>query len=84
MGRPVTVTAVRVTLGTAAGALQIRVVNQPALAPLAPVAPSAGPGGVVRLTLASPAQGRYVLAWLTQLPPDPRRNLQSRDLRYRR
>jgi hypothetical protein len=33
---------------------QVRVGNQPALALLAPVAPSAGPGGAVRLTLASP------------------------------
>ena len=72
MGRPVTVTAVRVTLGPAAGAhFQIRVGNQPTLAGLAPVARSAGPGGTVRLTLASPAQGRYVLVWLTKLPPDP-------------
>ena len=72
MGRPVTVTAVRVTLGPAAGAhFQIRVGNQPALAAMAPVARSAGPGGVVRLTLASPAQGRYVLVWFTRLPPDP-------------
>jgi hypothetical protein len=72
MGRPVTVTAVRVTLGPAAGAhFQIRVGNQPALAGLAPVAGSAGPGGVVKLTLASPAQGRYVLVWFTRLPPDP-------------
>jgi cytoskeletal protein RodZ len=72
MGRPVTVTAVRVTLGPAAGAhFQVRVGNQPALAAMAPVAGSAGPGGVVRLTLASPAQGRYVLVWFTRLPPDP-------------
>jgi cytoskeletal protein RodZ len=72
MGRPVTVTAVRVTLGPAAGAhFQVRVGNQPTLAGLAPVARSAGPGGVVRLTLASPARGRYVLVWLTKLPPDP-------------
>ena len=72
MGRPVTVTAVRVTLGPAAGThFQIRVGNQPALAGLAPVAGSAGPGGVVRLTLATPAQGRYVLVWFTRLPPDP-------------
>ena len=72
MGRPVTVTAVRVTLGPAAGThFQIRVGNQPALAGLTPVARSAGPGGVVRLTLATPAQGRYVLVWFTRLPPDP-------------
>ena len=72
MGRPVTVTAVRVTLGPAAGAhFQIRVGNQRALAGMTPVAHSAGPGGVVRLTLATPAQGRYVLVWFTRLPPDP-------------
>jgi hypothetical protein len=35
------------------------------------VARSAGPGGVVRLTLASPARGRYVMVWFTKLPPDP-------------
>jgi len=29
-----------------------------------PRSPSAGPGGAVRRTLASPAQGRYVLVWL--------------------
>jgi cytoskeletal protein RodZ len=72
MGRPVTVTAVRVTLGPAAGArFQVRVGNQPTLAGMAPAARSAGPGAVVRLTLASPARGRYVLVWLTRLPPDP-------------
>jgi cytoskeletal protein RodZ len=72
MGRPVTVAAVRVTLGPAAGAhFQIRVGDQPALAGLPPAARSAGPGGVVRLTLASPVQGRYVLVWFTRLPPDP-------------
>jgi transcriptional regulator with XRE-family HTH domain len=72
MGRPVTVTAVRVTLGPAAGAtFQIRVGDQPSLAAMPPVARSAGPGGLVRLTLASPAQGRYVMVWFTKLPPDP-------------
>ena len=50
--------------GGASAHFQIRVGNQPALAPLAR-SPSAGPGGAVRLTLASPAQGRYALVWLT-------------------
>jgi len=27
-------------------------------------------------------QGRYVLVWLNKLPPGPRRNLRSRDLRH--
>ncbi len=72
MGRPVTVTAVRVTLGPAAGAnFQIRVGDQPSLAGMPPAARSAGPGGMVRLTLASPARGRYVMVWFTKLPPDP-------------
>ena len=72
MGRPVTVTAARVTLGRAAGAgLQLRVGATPALAGLAPVARAAGAGGVVHLQLARPAHGRYVLLWFTMLPPDP-------------
>ena len=72
MGHPVTITGVRVTLGPAAGArLAIRVGNRPVLAGMPPVASSAGPGGVIRLTLARPARGRYVLVWLTRLPPDP-------------
>ncbi|HEY5354718.1 MAG TPA: helix-turn-helix domain-containing protein [Streptosporangiaceae bacterium] len=72
MGRPVTVTAVRVTLGPAAGArFQIRVGDQPNLAAMAPVTGSAGPGGVIRMTLARPATGRYVMVWFTGLPPDP-------------
>ena len=72
MGRPVTVTAARVTLGPAAGArFQIRIGDQPNLAAMAPVAGSAGPGGVIRMTLARPATGRYVMVWFTKLPPDP-------------
>jgi hypothetical protein len=72
MGNTVTITAVRVTLGAATGAsLQIRIGNQPMLADLRPAASSAGPGGVVRMTLGRPARGRYVLVWFTRLPPGP-------------
>jgi hypothetical protein len=72
MGHPVTVSAVRVHLGPASGAsFQIRIGNAPVLSQLPPVATSSGPGGLVRLPLASPAQGRYVLVWFTRLPPDP-------------
>jgi hypothetical protein len=72
MGRTVTVTSVRVRLGAAAGAsFQIRVGPAPVLSELRPVASSSGPGGVVRLGLSSPAQGRYVAVWFTQLPLDP-------------
>jgi transcriptional regulator with XRE-family HTH domain len=72
MGRPVTVTAARVTLGSAPGAgLQLRVGAAPVLADLPPVAHAADAGGVVRLQPASPAHGRYVLLWFTMLPADP-------------
>jgi hypothetical protein len=71
MGRRVNITAVRVTLGPFRGArFQIRVGTRPRLADLAPVARSAGPGGVIRLRLHTPAHGRYVLVWFTKLPPD--------------
>ena len=72
MGGTVTITAVRVTLGAATGAsFQIRIGNQPMLADLRPAASSAGPGGVVRLTLGRPVRGRYVAVWFTRLPPGP-------------
>jgi cytoskeletal protein RodZ len=71
MGRPVTVTGIRVTLGPAAGArFQIRVGGQPNLGALRPVARWAGPGGIVRLGLSQPARGRYVFVWFTKLPQD--------------
>jgi cytoskeletal protein RodZ len=71
MGHQVTVDKVRVRLGAAAGAhFQIRVGSAADLAGLPVVARSAGPGGVIRLPLASPAQGRYVMVWFTQLPRD--------------
>jgi transcriptional regulator with XRE-family HTH domain len=71
MGRPVTVTAASITLGSARGAsLQLRVGAAPALTDLPPVARISGTGGVVRLRLARPAQGRYVLIWFTRLPRD--------------
>jgi len=34
------------------------------------VATSAGPGGIVELSLASPVHARYLLIWFTKLPPD--------------
>ncbi len=71
MGRTVTVTSVRLSLGRATGTdLQVRVGNSPALADLHPVATSSGPGGTVQLALATPATARYVLIWFTKLPPD--------------
>jgi hypothetical protein len=72
MGHQVNVDKVRIRLGAAQGAhFQIRVGSGRDLAQLPVVARSAGPGGVIRLRLASPAQGRYVLVWFTVLPPNP-------------
>jgi hypothetical protein len=71
MGRPVTITAVRITLSRAPGAsLQVRVGPAPVLSSLRPVADAANAGGVVDLRMAQPAPGRYVLIWLTRLPRD--------------
>jgi transcriptional regulator with XRE-family HTH domain len=70
MGRAMTITAARITLGSAHGAdFQLRVGAAPTLADLPPVAHATDAGGVVRLRLATPAHGRYVLIWFTSLPP---------------
>ncbi len=72
MGHPVTLTAAQIALGNTRGAsLQVRVGAAPALAAMPPVAHAADAGGVVRLQLARPAHGRYVLIWFTKLPADP-------------
>jgi hypothetical protein len=71
MGRPVTIAAVQIALGTARGAsLQLRVGAAPALAALPAIAHAANTDGVVRFRLATLARGRYVLIWFTRLPPD--------------
>jgi hypothetical protein len=71
MGRPVTVSGVRVLLGGAPGArLQLRIGSSPSLAGLPVVARRTSHGRTVRFRLASPARGRYVLIWFTRLPPD--------------
>jgi hypothetical protein len=78
MGRPVTVTAARITLGSARGAsLQIRIGAKPALTDMPPAAHVSGTGGTVRLQLTTPAHGRYVLVWFTRLPADPAGTFQA-------
>ena len=72
MGHRVAITGARITLGSAAGAwLQLRVGTAPTLAGLHRAARAASTGAVVRLRLATPAHGRYVLIWFTRLPRDP-------------
>jgi hypothetical protein len=71
MGRTVTISSVRLALGSARGAdVQVRAGGRPVLADLHTVATSAGPGGTVELSLASPTRARYLLIWFTKLPPD--------------
>ena len=71
MGRTVTVYSVRLSLGGHPGAvLQLRAGRRPVLADLRTVATSTAAGSTVELTLAAPAQARYLLIWFTKLPPD--------------
>lgn len=77
MGRPVTITAARITLGAPGARFELRVGARPALAGLTPVAHAANAGGVVRLRLPAPAHGRYVLVWFTRLPADPAGTFQA-------
>jgi hypothetical protein len=71
MGGVVTVTSVRIDLGTASGAgLELRAGGAPTMDRLREVAGVSGAGGAVRLRLAAPARARYLLVWFTQLPLD--------------
>jgi len=70
LGKPATVTDVLLTLGSEPGAdIQVRVGSTPSM-DLPTMASAWSAGGTVRLTAATPAEGRYVLIWFTRLPPD--------------
>jgi hypothetical protein len=78
MGRTVTITRARISLGHTAGAsLQLRVGSRPTLAHMRAVAHASGAGGTVRLHLSHPARGRYVLVWFTRLPSNRSGNFQA-------
>jgi len=71
MGRTVTVSSVRVSLGPRSGAIiQLRAGSKPLHAWLPRVATAVNAGGIVQLRPAAPVQVRYVLIWFTKLPPD--------------
>jgi hypothetical protein len=77
MGHPVTITAVRISLGSAPGArVQIRVGAARELARQPPAARAAARGSV-RLRLTRPAHGRYLLLWFIRLPADPAGTFQA-------
>ena len=71
LGRKVTVTTVRLDLSQFQGTnLQLRVGNGQALQNLTVAATANHVGGAVKLTLPHPVAARYLLIWITQLPPD--------------
>ena len=70
MGRTVTISSVRLSLGLPGADLQLRAGGTPVLADLHTVATSTGAGRTADVTLASPAHARYLLIWFTKLPPD--------------
>jgi cytoskeletal protein RodZ len=70
MGRMVTISSVRLSLGLPGADLQLRAGGTPVLADLHTVATSTGAGRTVQFSLASPAHARYLLIWFTKLPPD--------------
>ncbi|MGH3262394.1 MAG: helix-turn-helix domain-containing protein [Trebonia sp.] len=71
LGGKVTVSSVRLVLPQYHGTdLQIRVGNGAVLGDLRVAAKANNAAGEVSLTLSRPAAGRYLLIWITQLPPD--------------
>ena len=71
MGRTVTISSVRLSLGDHPGAsLQLRAGATPVLTGLRQVATSTSASGTVTLSLAAPAHARYLLIWFTTLPLD--------------
>jgi hypothetical protein len=71
LGGKVTATSVVIGLSNYGGAsLEIRAGNSTAPQELRVVATAGNAGGVLRLTLPHPVAARYLLIWITQLPPD--------------
>jgi hypothetical protein len=71
MGQPVTITSVRITLGSTPGAdLELLTGSAPAQSQMLVQASASDAGGSVSLTMAHPEAARYLLIWLTLLPPD--------------
>ena len=71
MGRTVTVSSVRVSLGPRSGAIiQLRAGSKPLPAWLPRVATAANAGGTAQLKPGAPVHVRYLLIWFTKLPPD--------------
>jgi hypothetical protein len=71
MGRTVTVTTVKLTLGGLPGAdLELRVGAVPELSALPVATTATNAGDLLSLPLTTPSRARYILLWFTRLPPD--------------
>jgi cytoskeletal protein RodZ len=70
MGRPVTVTSVRLSLAGSGADIKLRAGSKPVPAWLPRVASVSGAGRTVRLQPSTPVHVRYLLIWFTKLPPD--------------
>ena len=71
MGQPVAISSASITFGPLShGTFELRVGNSPALANLNPVAQAADTGGTVTVPVSRPIPARYLLVWITRLPPD--------------
>ncbi len=71
MGRPVTITSVRIILGSTPGTdLELLTGNAPAQSQMLIQASASDAGGSITLHVAHPKSARYLLIWLTRLPPD--------------
>jgi hypothetical protein len=70
MGRPVTITSLRIQLGSASGAnLQVRVGDEPVISKMPTAVSARDASGPWTLRLVKPARARYVIIWFTKLPP---------------
>ena len=70
MGKPVSVTSVRINLGDDWGAdVQLRVGEAADLSQLPVLATGTNVGGQLTLRLKKPARARYILVWFVRLPP---------------
>jgi transcriptional regulator with XRE-family HTH domain len=71
MGQPVAISSASIIFGPRpGGTVELRVGNSPALARLNPVAQAADDGGTVTVQVSRPIPARYLLIWITRLPPD--------------
>jgi hypothetical protein len=71
MGRTVTVTTVKLTLGSPPGTeLELRVGTTPDFSALSAVTTVTATHDTLTVPLTAPARARYVLVWFTRLPPD--------------